>query len=294
MNKSYRLFVVPLLATLMLMLGACERPAPSAPAAPQATSADGVPIRYEVSGSGEPVLVFVHCWTCDRSFWDAQAAHFANRYLVVRLDLAGHGASGTGRKNYTVEAFGADVAAVVDVLALKQVVLIGHSMGGLASVVAADLLGERVIGVVGVDIFRAQAKYPRNQQKIDDMIEKFENDFADTMGQYIRGGFGKNADPELINRIAGNAVKADRDMALSAGRHVFAWLRDKAPDVPTRLGRKLHNINGNRMSGNPPSYPDVTWIDDAGHYVPQEKPAEFNRALEEIVKGFAATTSAKP
>ena len=29
---------------------------------------DGVPIHYSVQGKGEPALVFIHCWSCDRNF----------------------------------------------------------------------------------------------------------------------------------------------------------------------------------------------------------------------------------
>ena len=59
-------------------------------------------------------LVFVHRWTCNRGFRDAQVAYFAPRYHVARLDLADHRESGKGRKAYTFAAFGADVAAVVE------------------------------------------------------------------------------------------------------------------------------------------------------------------------------------
>ncbi len=31
-------------------------------------SADGSSIVYGVRGQGEPVIVFVHCWTCNRTF----------------------------------------------------------------------------------------------------------------------------------------------------------------------------------------------------------------------------------
>lgn len=78
------------------LLSACERQAPPrvAPTTGSATSADGVAIKYESVGNGGVALVFVHCWTCNRGFWDAQVAHFADRYRVVRLDLAGHGECG--------------------------------------------------------------------------------------------------------------------------------------------------------------------------------------------------------
>jgi pimeloyl-ACP methyl ester carboxylesterase len=285
----------------MLMLGACERPAPTAPAAPaapQTTSADGVPIRYDTIGYGAPALVFVHCWTCDRSFWDAQATHFAKRYPVVRLDLAGHGASGTARKDYTIEAFSADVAAVVDALALKQVVLIGHSMGGPVSVEAAKRLGDRVIGVVGIDTFYTGFELPKDPKQLDDMtnqmLKPFEENYPDASAKFIRGFFAPGADPALVERVATNAARADKSMALSAMRNIFGWYGQNAPGSLEALGPKLRNINGNPKGDKKPLHPSVVLIDGAHHFPALEKPAEFNRALEEIVKGFTATASAKP
>jgi len=70
-----------------------------------AISADGVSIAYEVRGEGEPALVFVHGWCCDRSYWDAQLPYFAQKYKVVAIDLTGHGESGLDRKEWTMGAF---------------------------------------------------------------------------------------------------------------------------------------------------------------------------------------------
>ncbi len=40
-------------------------------------SFDGVPICYYAEGNGEPALVFVYGWACDKSHRDAQAKHFS-------------------------------------------------------------------------------------------------------------------------------------------------------------------------------------------------------------------------
>src|SRR5262249_7740442 len=119
-----------------------------------AISADGVTIHYDVQGQGATALVFVHGWCCDRRYWDRQTAHFAPDYTVVWLDLAGHGTSGHDRTTWTIPAFGADIVAVVEQLGLAQVVLIGHSAGGLVVIEAARRLPTTVIGVVGVDTWR--------------------------------------------------------------------------------------------------------------------------------------------
>ncbi len=70
------------------------------------TSADGIHIAYETRGEGTPALVFVHGWSCDRTYWDGQLPAFSRQFKVVAVDLAGHGESGLGRKTWTMGAFG--------------------------------------------------------------------------------------------------------------------------------------------------------------------------------------------
>ncbi|MCP4993401.1 MAG: alpha/beta hydrolase, partial [Gammaproteobacteria bacterium] len=122
------------------------------------SSTDGVSISHYVRGSGTPALVFVHGGMCDHSYWDEQVAHFASRYTIVTLDLAGHGDSGIGREEWTMEAFGGDVAAVVNHLDLKRIILIGHGMGGPVIVEAASLVPDRIMGLVGVDVSDLEQK----------------------------------------------------------------------------------------------------------------------------------------
>src|SRR5215211_3854187 len=77
------------------------------------TSRDGIPLAFEVHGAGAPAVVLVHGWSCDRSYWDGQVGPLAARYRTVAVDLAGHGESGSGRRAWTMAAFGEDVVAVV-------------------------------------------------------------------------------------------------------------------------------------------------------------------------------------
>ena len=95
-----------------------------------ACSADDIPVAFEANGSGTPAIVFVHGWSCDRSYWEAQIEDFAWRHRVVAVDLTGHGASGVGRPAWTMPAYGNDVVAVLERLDVPDAVLIGHSMGG--------------------------------------------------------------------------------------------------------------------------------------------------------------------
>ena len=116
-------------------------------------SADGTMIQYKVTGEGEPVLVFVHGWECNMTYWDSQVDVFNKNHKVVLLDLAGHGTSGMTREDYTLNAYAQDAAAVVNKLGLDKFILIGHSMGGTVNIEAARILGDKVISLIGVDTY---------------------------------------------------------------------------------------------------------------------------------------------
>ena len=290
MNTKYRIRLASLLIAAALLLGACVPKAPPA-ATGTATSADQVAIKYETAGRGETALVFVHCWTCNRGYWDKQVEHFAARHQVVRLDLAGHGESGRERKDYTVEAFGGDVAAVVEKLGLKRVVLIGYSMGGSVSVEAARRLGDRVIGVVGIDTFYTGFEVPHDQKKAAQMaagfLKPFEENYPEASANFMRGFFAPGADPALVERITKATGSADKNVALSAMRNMFGWYSRNVPASLDALGPKLRNINANPKGDRKPLHPSVTLVAGSGHFIPQEKPVEFNRALETMVAEFA-------
>src|SRR6185312_14254492 len=72
-------------------------------------SADGVHIEYRIYGKGEPAVVLVHGWACNENYWNAQTpALKAAHYTVVLVDLAGHGASGKNRSDWSMGNYGED------------------------------------------------------------------------------------------------------------------------------------------------------------------------------------------
>src|SRR2546425_12719155 len=91
----------------------------------------GIKLAYEDRGAGKPAFVFVHGWTCNRSFFAPQAEYFSRRHRVVSLDLRGHGDSDKPQGKYPIAAYAEDIAYVVDQLGLGQPVAVGHSMGGI-------------------------------------------------------------------------------------------------------------------------------------------------------------------
>jgi pimeloyl-ACP methyl ester carboxylesterase len=131
------------------VLAGCAESGQQAPVVSGETrSADGARISYDVRGTGDPAIVLVHGWTNTREIWGEHPSTLSRTHRVVTLDLAGHGESAPDRPEWTMDAFGEDVVAVVEQLGLERVVLVGFSMGGAAVLEAAERIPERVLGVV--------------------------------------------------------------------------------------------------------------------------------------------------
>ncbi len=273
----------------MFSLGACQKESVSvAPSTGTVMSADGISIKYETAGRGELALVFVHCWTCNRSFWDEQFSHFAKQYRVVRVDLAGHGDSAQGRKTYSIASFGADVAAVVKQLGLKKVVLIGQSMGAPVSAEAQKILGDRVIGVVGVDSFYTGFQMPP-ADKLAEFYKPFEDDFVPAQDKFVRSMFTPTSDKAVIERIVMAMAKTPKEVGVSALKETLQWYGTDAATAFQRMGKILRNINADPKGDGKPLHESVVLIAGAGHFVAQEKPAEFDQALERMIGEFSKT-----
>src|SRR5215475_13363394 len=133
-------------------------------------SADNVHIEYRVYGHGDPAVLLVHGWACDENYWHAQLDALKAHYTVVTLNLAGHGASGGNRTDWSMGNYAQDVAAVAREIPNPQLVLVGHSMGADVALAATPLIGQRVIGVVAVEALRSVGEPPLSTRDIDRRI----------------------------------------------------------------------------------------------------------------------------
>jgi len=286
----YKKWMAGLVLTAMLVLAGCAATVQDdkRPTTATVESADGSPIVYGVRGQGEPTLVFVHCWTCNHTFWDAQIEYFARDHRVIWLDLAGHGASGSHRQRYTMQAFGQDVAAVVRQVDARNVILVGHSMGGPVAVEAAKQLGDRVIGIVGVDTFYTPFEYPASQEAIAAFVKPFETDFHGTSDKMLHSMFTPQADPAVVEAIVDKFSNADPKVGVSAMYELFDWNAHQALADLQRFSGILYNINAAPTGKELPPNAHVVMVPGVGHFVAQVKPVAFNQALEGIIARLVA------
>ncbi len=89
----------------------------------------GVNMHYEDRGTGSPI-VFIHGWGGGAEVWDYQVLDLAPSYRCITVDLRGHGDSDKPWGTYTYDLFVRDIDALITGLKLKDVTLVGWSMGG--------------------------------------------------------------------------------------------------------------------------------------------------------------------
>lgn len=95
------------------------------------------------------VLLHHHCG--DAHYWDFFARNMRQNYHIIAVDNRGHGDS-SWVGNYGPKQYVADLAKLIAKLRLRDIVLIGHSLGGINAIIYAASHPDRVARLVIVDI----------------------------------------------------------------------------------------------------------------------------------------------
>jgi len=248
-------------------------------------SKDGTEIAYTIQGKGEPALVFVHGWSCNKSYWDEQVKTFSPKYKVVTIDLAGHGESGKNRKDFTPKSFGADIAAVVNKLNLKKVIMIGHSMGGADIIEAAALLKGKVIGLIGADTFQDLTQ-TMSKEQAEQFLKPFRENFTQAASGFVKSMFAAASDTTLVKKVVKDISSSSPDIAINTLLNLFTY--NAAPSLK-KINLPIISINNDRYaiqvkenSKYVKSF-KVKIMKGIGHFIMLEDPAKFNQLLQESI-----------
>jgi len=279
---------------------AATAPAAAAPADPGegpriTMSPDDVHIEYHVYGHGEPAVVLIHGWACDESYWNAQVAALAPHYTVVTLNLAGHGASGRNRTDWSIANYAQDVAAVTRQIPNSRLVLVGHSMGADVALAATPLIGSRVIGVVAVEALRSVGEPPLPARDIERRVAPFSSDFVGATRNLVSSSlFEKGADPVLVQKVAYNMSLRPPAVAVPSMRSLLSMdLAGLLPAIHVPVYAVNSDLAPTDAARIRKSLPDFTLdvLDHSGHFLMLETPARFNPLL---LKDIAAIVQRAP
>lgn len=94
------------------------------------TAKDGTQLYFKDWGSGQPI-VFCHGWPLSSDSWESQMLHVAsNGFRAIAHDRRGHGRSTQPWNGNDMDTYADDLAQLMDMLDLKNVILVGFSTGG--------------------------------------------------------------------------------------------------------------------------------------------------------------------
>jgi pimeloyl-ACP methyl ester carboxylesterase len=259
-----------------------------------AASADGIPIHYKLYGKGEVSLVFVHDWCTNMKYWEEQIPSFGVNFKVVTLDLAGHGQSGIGRTTWTMEAFGEDVAAIVEKLDLQKVVLVGHGMGGPVILEAAKLIPDRAIGLVGADSFNDLYLEGVEEGQIQLAMRPYQENYQEQIREHVRlSWFSPNSDHGQMSKIILDMIKTPKEVVLGALEELQRYDAAesfKQVQLDVRGVQTTHmNVSYNVTQTHAKSI-WVEYLDGLGHFIMLEDPQAFNRHLANFINEFLTGT----
>jgi pimeloyl-ACP methyl ester carboxylesterase len=266
--------------------------AQSTPAAPSGriegsprltTEPNGEHIEYRVYGKGDPAIVLIHGWATDANYWDAQIKPLKEKYTVVTVDLAGHGASTKIRTDWSMGNYGEDVATVVRTIPNEQVILVGHSMGGTVALEATHRIGDRVIGIIAVDALKSVGLPPLPGAEIEKRVAPFRTDFIGSVRKYVTEElFEKGADPLFVQKVAYDMSLEPPEVGVPSLHELLSMdFKTVLPDVKVpvlAINSDLGDTDQARIRKSLPGF-KADIIPHTSHFLMMEAPDKFNPLL---------------
>jgi pimeloyl-ACP methyl ester carboxylesterase len=105
-----------------------------------------IKVNYSDTGTGR-VIVLLHGFLGSSEIWDEFVKKLSKRYRIIAIDLPGHGKTPSIGYYHSMELLAQSVKAVLNKAGVRRYVIVGHSMGGYASLAFAELYPENVCGL---------------------------------------------------------------------------------------------------------------------------------------------------
>jgi len=249
---------------------------------------DGVRLAFDgANGAGRP-LVFVHGWCCDRSYLRPQFDHFATAgHGVLAPDLRGHGESDAPEGAYAIRTFAEDLAWLCARQRIKDVVVVGHSMGGIVAFDLAVRYPELVAAVVMID--SAVARPVASRAALPAFIARLEGPEAvPAMQDYVRQVLFLPTDSaDRRQRILAAMARTPRHVMVGALQGMYDFDPEEAQDkpLPPMLFVSSNGTPLCDLARLATIVPGLTTAQTAGsgHFCPLEVPDQVNAMLGRFV-----------
>jgi pimeloyl-ACP methyl ester carboxylesterase len=261
---------------------------------------DGSRLHYLDYGmAGRPAILCVHGGAAHGHWFDFFAPGFVTDFHVRALDFRGHGDSEwMSPPNYTYERHAADLEEVAEKLDLRDFVLIGHSMGGLVSLLYAATYPGRLRALIIVD---STLRMPEERVAVLRNVGNRPGSTYATREEFLTRyrlrPDGTTAAPEIIRHLAkhGGRQLPDGTWRHKFDRNVYAQRNSfdgiqycgqlTIPTLVVKGGRSLR-VSAELIAEAKARYPhlELAEVPHADHHVFLDNPSGFER----VVKAFLA------
>jgi pimeloyl-ACP methyl ester carboxylesterase len=244
-----------------------------------------LPLATDSRGAGGLPVLFAHSFAGDLTHWSATLEYLKPQRRVVAFDFSGHGNS-PGALRYSYDELAKDIAAVAEAQQLETFVLVGHSMGAAIAIEFAAAHAQRVKGLVLVDPPPAPGAIPPEQVK--QIHEALDKDPYAVIEQFWKQQMFIDSRDPVKQRLLANLRKLPRGAAIDLTKEAFAvdssvaLRRCSCPrfaivtprnDAPLSLHKAVSGVSHAIIKGT-------------GHWIHLDKPAEFNKTLDGMLKSI--------
>jgi pimeloyl-ACP methyl ester carboxylesterase len=262
--------------------------------------ANGVKLHYlDYGTAGRRPMLCVHGGAAHAHWFDFVAPGFTPDHHAFSLDLRGHGDSAWADPHtYSWKTYAEDVNALVEQLDLRDFVLIGHSMGGMISLVYAATHPGRLGRLVIVDsVMLMPTDRVSKMRAFGERPSKGYATQEELVARYrLEGAETQMAAPEVIHRMAMHSGRQDADgrWQHKADRRVYAnfqqiagvplWEKVKVPALVIRGGERSPRFTPEVLAEIRARAPQVQMaeVPASDHHIMLDNPQGF----VEVVRNF--------
>ena len=243
---------------------------------------------YSEEGSGYPVI-FLHGFPFDHQLWDLLLPYLSEDFRFIFPDLRGFGESLSEKSGYLMSEMAEDVIQLMDGMGIQIAILIGHSMGGYLALEITRQQQTRIagLGLIASHIYSDTREGVANRLE---MIEKLESmPILEVLSEMPEKLSTYPSVQDYCRKVIENANVAGIQGALYAMAYrpssEFLWAESIIPKlviagrddqfIPIKTSETVANSSGNVI---------YKVLENAGHMLMREKPAETAEELEKLFR----------
>ncbi len=255
-------------------------------------SVEGKIISYKIAGSGKPVIL-LHGFGVDSSIWDEQLYFLSKNYLVIAPDLPGVSTSDL-ISDTSMEGIAAIVKKIAAEEELDMLILIGHSMGGYATLAFAEMYPEALLGF---GLFHSTAvadnddKIITRRKGIEFVQKHGVTAFLEATSLKMFGNTTKNKHKNLIDHFFNHLPEMSKEAAIDYYEAMIqrpdrtSILKNAKVPVMFVYGNEdeIVDLEKNIGQASLPSVSSVYIMKHAGHLSMLELPLEASTTLDDFL-----------